>query len=99
MVQPGNLESKQSEGVYEGQQTPLMGVQGEQTRATLEVPRNAEEEKEAPKKQVATYRRVNSTLEDTATEQRNLGTLAHKIKCKWQERRTEVGGEQEVDCA
>jgi len=34
-----------------------------------------------------------------ATEQRNLGTLAYKIKCKWEkageESRTEVGREQE----
>jgi hypothetical protein len=64
--------------------------------------RNTEVEREAPEEQTATYERENSNTEDTvknATEQRNLGTLAYKIKCKWgnQAKKAEMKlrGEQE----
>jgi hypothetical protein len=55
---------------------------------------------------MATCKRGNSIQEDThcqnVTEQRNLDTLAYKIKCKWenQEKKGDLGwvGEGEQHC-
>jgi hypothetical protein len=51
---------------------------------------------------VFAYQQGNSIEEDTtknATEQRNVGTLAYKIKCKWENEATKaevrLRGEQE----
>jgi len=84
MVQAENLEIKRSEGVYRKRQMTLM-CGGQQIPYSTEVPRNAEVGTEAPEQQIATYRQVNSTWANIAindTEQRQLDTLAYKIKCK-----------------
>jgi hypothetical protein len=50
------------------------------------MPRKAEVDRGAPKTQVARYQRGNSILEDSVrnvTEQRNVGAIACRIKCKW----------------
>lgn len=92
MVQAGNLEIK-SEGVYRKGQVTLMH-EGQQIPYKVEVPRNAEVETGAPEQQIAVYQQVNSTWANTAindTEQRHLGTLAYKIKCKWENQVKKAG--------
>jgi len=48
--------------------------------------RNAEEEKRDPEQQMATHQRGNNNREATVSiaERRKLCTVAHKIKCKWE---------------
>jgi len=61
----------------------------------LKCPKNADVETETPKEQMVTHRCGNSTQEwnvNNVTEQRNLGTPSHKIKCKLKDymKRTEL---------
>jgi len=59
---------------------------GRRVSSIVEMPRNAEVKRLAPEQQMAERQRGHGTQEDTVknpTEQRNLGALVYRKKCKW----------------
>ena len=105
-VKAENVENEKSDGEYGDGQMPVVRAGRERIPSTLAVPRYAEMERGAPEQQMATYQRENSVqggAVNSATEQRNLGALAYKINCKWENETKGVlrlgmgdGGGQEV---
>ena len=91
------MEIKRSEECQERGRCLLCVGEGERITSIVEMPRNREVERGTPERQMAACQRAN-TQEDShcqknATEQRNLGTLAYKIKVNGKTRlRKQNGG-------
>jgi hypothetical protein len=59
---------------------------GQRVSSIVEMPRNAEVKRLAPERQMTARQRGHDNQEDTVknpTEQRNLGTLVYRKRCKW----------------
>jgi hypothetical protein len=67
----------------------------------VDMPRKSEMERGAPEEQMATHEQGNNNvvgIVQNATEQRNVGTFAYSIKCKWENRLRMQNGDSEIIC-